>query len=75
MPLDTRVHARTSIAPDIALPPPFNLVTLREVADHTRKANSQPDRILFLPLWDAYALGWRDRTRVVEHFFEGNLGG
>jgi hypothetical protein len=48
------------------------LVTLREVADQTRKGGSGvgvPDRILFLPLWDAYPLGWRDRTRVVEPRF------
>ncbi len=45
------------------------LVTLREVAEQTRKGVGQPDRILFLPLWDAYSLGWRDRTRVVEPRF------
>ena len=45
------------------------LVTLREVADQTRKGGGQPERILFLPLWDAYPLGWRDRTRVVETRF------
>lgn len=45
------------------------LVTLREVADQTRKGGGQPERILFLPLWDAYPLGWRDRTRVVEPRF------
>jgi hypothetical protein len=43
------------------------LVTMRETAESTRKGGSGiPDRILFLPLWDAYPLGWRDRTRVVE---------
>lgn len=45
------------------------LLTLREVADQTRKGAGQPERILFLPLWDAYPLGWRDRTRVVEPRF------
>lgn len=45
------------------------LVTLREVADQTRKGAGAVERILFLPLWDAYALGWRDRTRVVEPRF------
>jgi hypothetical protein len=46
------------------------LVTLRETAEATRKGGSgNPDRILFLPLWDAYPLGWRDRTRVVEPRF------
>jgi hypothetical protein len=45
------------------------LVTLREVADQTRKGGGQPASILFLPLWDAYPLGWRDRTRVVEPRF------
>lgn len=47
------------------------LVTLREVADQTRKGGGggQSASILFLPLWDAYPLGWRDRTRVVEPRF------
>jgi len=46
------------------------LLTLREVADTTRKGGvAVPDRILFLPLWDAYPLGWRDRTRVVDTRF------
>ena len=46
------------------------LVTMRETSDATRKGGSgTPDRILFLPLWDAYPLGWRDRTRVVEPRF------
>jgi hypothetical protein len=46
------------------------LLTLREVADSTRKGGvAVPDRILFLPLWDAYPLGWRDRTRVVDTRF------
>jgi Winged helix DNA-binding domain len=45
------------------------LVTLREVADQTKKGGGTPERILFLPLWDAYPLGWRDRTRVVEPRF------
>lgn len=45
------------------------LVTLREVSDQTKKGGGTPDRILFLPLWDAYPLGWRDRTRVVEPRF------
>ncbi|MBM4282951.1 MAG: winged helix DNA-binding domain-containing protein, partial [Deltaproteobacteria bacterium] len=46
------------------------LLTLREVADNTRKGGvAVPERILFLPLWDAYALGWRDRTRVVDPRF------
>ena len=46
------------------------LVTLREMVDSTRKGGvGVPDRILFLPLWDAYALGWRDRTRVVDPRF------
>ena len=46
------------------------LVTVRETADACRKGGSNaPDRILFLPLWDAYPLGWRDRTRVVEPRF------
>lgn len=45
------------------------LVTLREVADQTRKGGGQQASILFLPLWDAYPLGWRDRTRVVEPRF------
>src|SRR5438270_5818292 len=33
------------------------LVTLREVADQTRKGGGQATSILFLPLWDAYPLG------------------
>jgi hypothetical protein len=46
------------------------LVTLRETTEPIRKgAGGAPDRILFLPLWDAYPLGWRDRTRVVEPRF------
>jgi hypothetical protein len=46
------------------------LVTLREVADQTRKGGGAMNAsILFLPLWDAYPLGWRDRTRVVEPRF------
>ena len=46
------------------------LVTMRETSDSTRKGGiGNPDRILFLPLWDAYPLGWRDRTRVVEPRF------
>ena len=46
------------------------LVTMRETSDSTRKGGTgNPDRILFLPLWDAYPLGWRDRTRVVEPRF------
>lgn len=46
------------------------LVTLREVADQTRKGGGAfAPSILFLPLWDAYPLGWRDRTRIVEPRF------
>ncbi len=46
------------------------LVTMRETAESTRKGGSgSPDRILFLPLWDAFPLGWRDRTRVVDPRF------
>jgi hypothetical protein len=46
------------------------LLTLREVADSTRKGGlAIAERILFLPLWDAYPLGWRDRTRVVDPRF------
>jgi hypothetical protein len=46
------------------------LVTMREMAETTRKGGLHvPERILFLPLWDAYPLGWRDRTRVVEPRF------
>lgn len=33
MPMDTRTRPRTFTAPDIVLPPPFTLVTLREVGD------------------------------------------
>ena len=49
------------------------LVALRETAEQIRKGSAAGqgvvDRILFLPLWDAYPLGWRDRTRVVEPRF------
>lgn len=45
------------------------LVALRETADVIRKGTIEPERILFLPLWDAYPLGWRDRTRVVDPRF------
>jgi hypothetical protein len=46
------------------------LVTMRETAETTRKGGvGNADRILFLPLWDAYPIGWRDRTRVVEPRF------
>jgi biotin-(acetyl-CoA carboxylase) ligase len=33
MPLDTRSRSRAPLAPKIALPPPFTLITLREVGD------------------------------------------
>ena len=33
MPLETRSRSRTSFAPEVTLPPPFTLVTLREVGD------------------------------------------
>lgn len=33
MPLDTRVRTRTPFSPELDLPPPFTLVTLREVGD------------------------------------------
>jgi biotin-(acetyl-CoA carboxylase) ligase len=33
MPLETRSHPRTPFAPELALPPPFTLITLREVGD------------------------------------------
>lgn len=46
------------------------LITMREMAETTRKGGVHvPERILFLPLWDAYPLGWKDRTRVVEPRF------
>ncbi len=46
------------------------LITMREMAETTRKGGLHvPERILFLPLWDAYPLGWRDRTRIVEPRF------
>jgi hypothetical protein len=46
------------------------LVALRETSDLIKKGGtSAPDRVLFLPLWDAYPLGWRDRTRVVDARF------
>ena len=47
------------------------LVSLRETVDAVRKSQNNNDdgRILFLPLWDAYPLGWRDRTRVVDPQF------
>ena len=48
------------------------LLTMREMAETARKGGLQvPERILFLPLWDAYPLGWRDRTRVVDQRFAG----
>jgi hypothetical protein len=33
MPLETRSRLRTAFAPELDLPPPFRLVTLREVGD------------------------------------------
>jgi hypothetical protein len=46
------------------------LITMREMAETTRKGGLHvPERILFLPLWDAYPLGWKDRTRIVEPRF------
>jgi hypothetical protein len=46
------------------------LVTLRETADLIKKGGvPSPERVLFLPLWDAYTVGWRDRTRVVDPRF------
>ena len=33
MPLETRNRSRSALAPDLVLPPPFTLVTLREVGD------------------------------------------
>ena len=43
------------------------LVALRETVEAVRKHHGETSgRILFLPLWDPYPLGWRDRTRVVE---------
>jgi hypothetical protein len=46
------------------------LLALRETVDAIRKSQGGDDgRILFLPLWDAYPLGWRDRTRVVDPQF------
>ncbi len=45
------------------------LIALRETVDLMRKTHPEPGRILFLPLWDAFPLGWRDRTRVVEPQF------
>jgi hypothetical protein len=46
------------------------LIALRETVDAIRKNQGQADaRILFLPLWDTFPLGWRDRTRVVEPSF------
>lgn len=45
------------------------LIALRETLDAIRKSALEPGRILFLPLWDAFPLGWRDRTRVVDPAF------
>lgn len=46
------------------------LLALRETVDAVRKSQApQQSRILFLPLWDTYPLGWRDRTRVVDPAF------
>lgn len=47
------------------------LLALRETVDAVRKNQGQAanSRILFLPLWDTYPLGWRDRTRVVDTSF------
>jgi len=45
------------------------LVALRETIDAIRKSRFESGRILFLPLWDAFPLGWRDRTRVVDPQF------
>ena len=33
MPLETRSRSRAPFAPELILPPPFTLVTLREVGD------------------------------------------
>lgn len=45
------------------------LLSLRETVDAVRKNQNGSGRILFLPLWDTYPLGWRDRTRVVDPAF------
>jgi hypothetical protein len=45
------------------------LIALRETLDAIRKSAYEPGKILFLPLWDAFPLGWRDRTRVVDPTF------
>jgi hypothetical protein len=45
------------------------LLALRETVETMRKAQAELGRILFLPLWDAFPLGWRDRTRVVDPAF------
>lgn len=43
-----------------------SLIGLKETVDAIRKWQSEPGQIQFLPLWDAFILGWADRTRVVE---------
>jgi len=46
------------------------LVGLKETVDAMRKSQGiSTEGILFLPLWDAFPLGWRDRTRVVDPKF------
>ncbi|MCP4500803.1 MAG: winged helix DNA-binding domain-containing protein, partial [Deltaproteobacteria bacterium] len=46
------------------------LVGLKESFDAMRKSQGiSAEGIYFLPLWDAYPLGWRDRTRVVDARF------
>jgi hypothetical protein len=41
------------------------MIGLRETVESIRKWQCEPGRVQFLPLWDAYLLGWADRTRVV----------
>ena len=46
MPLETRSRSRAPFAPELDLPPPFTLVTLREVGDafaHAKKIAAEID--------------------------------
>ena len=45
---------------------PTELIGLRERVDTLRNPPENSRPIQFLPLWDAYTLGWRDHRRLVD---------
>jgi hypothetical protein len=45
---------------------PEGLVGLRETVDAFRKDRPAFDDVQFLPLWDTYTLGWKDKRRLVD---------